>query len=57
MAILSVIRHWRLREGRFERLRDARNQVVEPRYAKRSGVSELDGYAAKRAGWLKTEAS
>lgn len=68
MAILSVIRRWRLREGlsireiarRTKLSRNTirkyvRDQVVEPRYAKRSSVSKLDSYAAKLAGWLKTD--
>ena len=70
VAILSVIRRWRLREGlsireiarRTKLSRNTirkyvRDQVVEPRYAKRSSASKLDSYAAKLAGWLKTEAS
>ena len=69
MAILSVIRRWHLREGLSireiaRRTKLSRNTIrkylrdgtAEPKYPKRSGASKLDTYAAKLAGWLKTEA-
>ena len=69
VAILSVIRRWHLREGLSireiaRRTKLSRNTIrkylrdgtAEPKYPKRSGASKLDTYAAKLAGWLKTEA-
>jgi transposase len=69
VAILSVIRRWRLREGvsireiaRRTRLsrntirKYLANAVVEPRYPKRKSVSKLDGFATKLADWLRSEA-
>jgi transposase len=70
VAILSVIRRWHLRDGvsirgiaRRTRLsrntirKYLANEIVEPRYSKRRGVSKLDGFAEKLADWLKTEAA
>jgi transposase len=69
VAILSVIRRWRLREGvsireiarrtRLSRITIRKylaSAVVEPRYPKRKSISKLDGFATKLADWLKTEA-
>jgi transcriptional regulator with XRE-family HTH domain len=68
VAILSVIRRWHLREGvsireiarRTKLSRNTirkylRERTIEPKYAKRSSASKLDTYAAKLAGWLKSE--
>lgn len=69
VAILSIIRRWHLRDQVSlreisKRLGVSRNTVrrylragaVVPSYAKRSSPSKLDGYAAKLADWLKSEA-
>lgn len=69
VAILSVIRRWRLREGlsireiaRRTRLsrntirRYLRNGELEPRYPERSNASKLDGFLPVLEGWLKREA-
>jgi DNA-binding IclR family transcriptional regulator len=70
VALLSVIRHWHLREGMpireiARRSGLSRNtirkylasNVVEPRYVRRTNANKLDAYAEKLAGWLKTEAN
>ena len=70
VATLSVIRRWALREqlsireiARRTKLsrntirRYLRADVAAPSYAKRASPSKLDPFAAKLAGWLKTEAS
>ena len=70
MAILSAIRRWHLRDEMSiraiaRRTGLSRNTIqkylaadtVEPRYAKRVGVSKLDEFADKLEHWLDTEAS
>ena len=70
MAILSAIRRWHLRDeisirAIARRTGLSRNTIqkylaadtVEPRYAKRVGVSKLDEFADKLEHWLDTEAS
>lgn len=65
VAILSVIRRWRRRDGMaireiVRRTGIARNtirkylanEVVEPRYPKRKSPSKLDSLAVTLAGWL-----
>ncbi len=69
MAILSIIRRWHFRDHVSlreiaKRLGVSRNTVrryiragtVLPAYPERHSPSKLDGFAAKLAGWLKTEA-
>ena len=69
MALLSVIRRWRLRDGMaireiVRRTRLSRNTirkylasgVVEPEYAKRKSPSKLDEYAEMLSSWLGREA-
>ena len=69
MALLSVIRRWRLRDGLAIREIARRtglsrntirkylgNGVVEPKYPERHSPSKLDSFAPKLAAWLKTEA-
>ena len=69
MALLSVIRRWRLRDGLAIREIARRtglsrntirkylgNGVVEPKYSERHSPSKLDSFAPKLAAWLKTEA-
>ena len=68
VAILSVIRRWRRREGMAIREIVRRtgisrntirkylvNEVVEPRYPKRNSPSKLDSLAATLSGWLAAE--
>lgn len=68
MALLSVIRRWHLREQVSIRAIARRtglsrntirkylaNGVVEPRYPKRRGTSELDDLAEKLTRWLESE--
>ncbi len=68
MALLSVIRRWRLRDGMAIREITRRtglsrntvrkylsNGVTDPRYPERQSPSKLDGFADKLAAWLKTE--
>jgi transposase len=70
MAILSIIRRWHYRDNVSlrqiaKRLGVSRNTVrrhiragtVVPSYPERQSPSKLDGFAAKLAGWLKTEAN
>lgn len=70
MAILSIIRRWHFRNHVLlreiaKRLGVSRNTVrryiradtVLPAYPERHSPSKLDGFAAKLACWLKTEAS
>jgi transposase len=69
VALLSVIRRWRLRDGLAIREIARRtglsrntirkylgNGVVEPKYPERHSPSKLDSFAPKLAAWLKTEA-
>ena len=69
MAILSIIRRWHFRDHVSlreiaKRLGISRNTVRRyiragttlPAYPERHSPSKLDGFAAKLAGWLKTEA-
>ena len=68
MALLSVIRRWRLRDGMAireiaRRTGLSRNTVrkylssgvTDPRYPDRQSPSKLDGFVDKLAAWLKTE--
>ena len=68
MALLSVIRRWRLRDGMAireiaRRTGLSRNTVrkylnggvVDPHYPDRRSPSKLDDFADKLAAWLKTE--
>jgi len=68
VALLSVIRRWRFREGIpvreiVRRTGLSRNtvrkylkaEVVEPRYATRKSVSKLDAFEEKLSRWLETE--
>ena len=68
MAILSVIRRWRLRDGMAIREIVRRtglsrntirkylaNGVVEPSYARRKSPSKLDEYAQILSSWLQRE--
>jgi transposase len=70
VALLSVIRRWHLRQQVSIRAIARRtglsrntvrkyltNGVVEPRYPQRRSRSNLDEFAEKLAGWLKTEAA
>ena len=70
VAILSIIRRWHFRDHVSlreiaKRLDVSRNTVrryiradtVLPAYPERHSPSKLDGFAAKLAGWLKTEAN
>ena len=70
VAILSVIRRWRLRENMtireiVRRTGISRNtirkylasDVVEPRYPKRQNTSKLDSLAATLSGWLAAEST
>jgi transcriptional regulator with XRE-family HTH domain len=69
VALLSVIRRWRLREGvsireiaRRTKLsrntirRYLRNGELEPRYPERSNASKLDEFLPVLEAWLKREA-
>src|SRR5690554_3384371 len=69
MAFLSIIRRWALREhvpireiarrtGRSRNTirKELRSGSVEPKFIVPERPSKLDPYAAKLAGWLKTEA-
>ena len=68
VALLSVIRRWRLRDGMAireiaRRTGLSRNTVrkyldsgvIDPRYPDRKSQSKLDDFAEKLSGWLKTE--
>ena len=68
VALLSVIRRWRLREqmsirdiarrtglSRNTILKYLANGVVEPRYPKRKSRSTLDPFAEKLTDWLQVE--
>ena len=68
VALLSVIRRWRLRDGMAireiaRRTGLSRNTVrkylndgvVDPHYPERRSPSKLDDFADKLAGWLRTE--
>jgi len=70
VALLSVIRRWRLRDGMAireiaRRTGLSRNTVrkylnggvVDPHYPDRRSPSKLDDFADKLAAWLKTESS
>lgn len=70
MALLSVIRRWRLRDGMAIREIARRtglsrntvrkylsNGVTDPHYPDRQSPSKLDGFVDKLAAWLKTESS
>lgn len=70
MALLSVIRRWRLRDGMAireiaRRTGLSRNTVrkylssgvTDPHYPDRQSPSKLDGFVDKLAAWLKTESS
>ena len=70
VALLSVIRRWRLRDQMpireiARRTGLSRNTIkkylasgeVEPRYAKRQSASKLDEYADKLTHWLKIESN
>ena len=69
MGLLSVIRRWRLRDGKSireiaRRTGLSRNTVrkylvngeLEPKYPKRRSRSKLDEYAGLLASWLEREA-
>jgi transposase len=69
VATLSVIRRWALREqmsireisrrtglSRNTIRKHLRAQTSAPQYPKRVSPSNLDPFAAKLSGWLKTEA-
>ena len=68
VALLSVIRRWRLRDGMAIREIARRtglsrntvrkyldNGVIDPKYPERKSQSKLDDFAEKLSGWLKTE--
>ena len=68
VALLSVIRRWRLRHGRPIRevcrrsglsrntiRKYLKNKVVEPKYATPKRASKLDAFENKRGRWLETE--
>ena len=68
VALLSVIRRWRLRDGMTVREIARRtglsrntlrkyldSETVEPAYATRKGVSKLDAFEDKLTRWLETE--
>lgn len=68
VALLSVIRRWRLRDGMAireiaRRTGLSRNTirkyldsgVIDPKYPERKSQSKLDDFAEKLTGWLKTE--
>ena len=68
MALLSVIRRWRLREGLSVReivrrtglsrntiRKYLRSSIVEPAYPQRKSPSKLDEYAETLARWLASE--
>ncbi len=70
VALLSVIRRWRLRDGMAIREIARRtglsrntirkylaNGVVEPEYPKRKSASKLDEYAEVLSSWLHRESS
>ncbi len=70
MALLSVIRRWRLRDGMAIReiarrtglsrntiRKYLKQEVVEPKYPDRQSPSKLDDFAPKLTAWLKTEAN
>ena len=67
MALLSVIRGWRLRDGMAIREKARRtglsrnalrkylsNGEIDPRYPDRQSPSKLDDFADKLAAWIKT---
>ncbi len=68
VALLSVIRRWRLRDGMAireisRRTGLSRNTVrkylnggvIDPKYPQRKSQSMLDDFAKKLSGWLKTQ--
>ena len=68
VALLSVIRRWRFREGLAIReisrrtglsrntiRKYLRSKVVEPKYATPKRASKLDAFEAKLGRWLETE--
>ena len=68
VALLSVIRRWRYRDGLAIReicrrtglsrntvRKYLKSSVVEPKYATGKRVSQLDPFEGKLAGWLETE--
>ena len=68
VALLSVIRRWRLRDGRPIRevcrrsglsrntiRKYLKNKVVAPKYATPKRASKLDAFENKRGRWLETE--
>ncbi len=70
VALLSVIRRWRLRDGMAIReiarrtglsrntvRKYLKNGVVDPRYPDRQSPSKLDEFTDKLAAWLKTESN
>lgn len=70
MALLSVIRRWRLRDGMAIReiarrtglsrntiRKYLKQDVVEPKYPDRHSPSKVDAFAPKLTAWLKTEAN
>jgi len=67
LALLSVIRGWRLRDGMAIREKARRtglsrnafrkylsNGEIDPRYPDRQSPSKLDDFADKLAAWIKT---
>jgi transposase len=69
VALLSVIRRWRLREGMAIReiarrtglsrntiRRYLRSGVIDPKYPERRSTSKLDEFATTLAAWIKSEA-
>ena len=68
VGLLSVMRRWRLRDGRPIReicrrsglsrntiRKYLKNKVVEPKYATPKRASKLDAFENKRGRWLETE--
>jgi transposase len=68
VALLSVIRRWRLRDGlgireisrrtglsRTTIRKYLKTDIVEPKYPPRKNASKLDAFEDKLARWLKTE--
>ena len=68
VALLSVIRRWRLRDGlaireiarrtglsRTTIRKYLNSEIVEPKYAARKSASKLDSFEEKLTKWLETE--